>query len=165
MWPLNLLPWPLFVAAWTVILLATVFGLTGPRLLWEVYDRARGAPGADRAVRVAAAEVAVDLLDAGRGLPVRRLVRPGRTAAEVWRAVRYLGDREWVGVSRRRDRVWLLSPVVERLGKALGARRRRILAQFTELNRRRGAPGFDCGQRESASAATLVPQCRGLFES
>jgi hypothetical protein len=31
-YPLNLLPWPLFVAAWTLLLLFAVFGLTGPRL-------------------------------------------------------------------------------------------------------------------------------------
>ena len=31
--PLNLLPWPMFVAAWTILLLAAVFFLTGPRLL------------------------------------------------------------------------------------------------------------------------------------
>ena len=32
-YPLNLLPWPAFVAAWTALLLAAVFFLTGPRLL------------------------------------------------------------------------------------------------------------------------------------
>jgi hypothetical protein len=32
-YPLNLLPWPMFVAAWTVLLLAAVFFLTGPRLM------------------------------------------------------------------------------------------------------------------------------------
>jgi hypothetical protein len=32
-YPLNLLPWPIFVAAWTALLLAAVFFLTGPRLL------------------------------------------------------------------------------------------------------------------------------------
>jgi hypothetical protein len=32
-YPLNLLPWPVFVAAWTGLLLAAVFFLTGPRLL------------------------------------------------------------------------------------------------------------------------------------
>ena len=31
-YPLNLLPWPLFVGAWTLLLLFAVFGLTGPRL-------------------------------------------------------------------------------------------------------------------------------------
>jgi hypothetical protein len=33
-WPLNLLPWPLFVAAWTGILLWAAYRLTGPRLFW-----------------------------------------------------------------------------------------------------------------------------------
>ena len=32
-YPLDLLPWPIFVAAWTALLLAAVFFLTGPRLL------------------------------------------------------------------------------------------------------------------------------------
>ena len=32
-YPLNLLPWPMFVAAWTILLLAAVFFLTGPGLL------------------------------------------------------------------------------------------------------------------------------------
>ncbi len=32
-YPLNLLPWPVFVAAWTGLLLGAVFFLTGPRLL------------------------------------------------------------------------------------------------------------------------------------
>jgi hypothetical protein len=32
-YPLDLLPWPIFLAAWTALLLAAVFFLTGPRLL------------------------------------------------------------------------------------------------------------------------------------
>jgi Glycosyltransferase family 87 len=32
-YPLDLLPWPMFVAAWTLLLLGAVFFLTGPRLL------------------------------------------------------------------------------------------------------------------------------------
>ena len=32
MWPLNLLPWPMFVAAWTALLIAAVFLLTGRQL-------------------------------------------------------------------------------------------------------------------------------------
>lgn len=32
-WPLNQLPWPAFVAAWTVIVMAAVLYLTGPQLL------------------------------------------------------------------------------------------------------------------------------------
>jgi len=34
LWPLNLLPWPLFVAAWTAILIWAAYRLTGPRLFW-----------------------------------------------------------------------------------------------------------------------------------
>ena len=95
--------------------------LTGPRLLWDVYDRARAAPGEGRALRAAAAEVAVALLDAGEGMPVRRLMRPGLGAAEVARAAQYLVECGWGGTSRRRERVWLLTPAAERLGRTLGA--------------------------------------------
>jgi hypothetical protein len=34
LWPLNQLPWPLFVAAWTAILIWAAYRLTGPHLLW-----------------------------------------------------------------------------------------------------------------------------------
>jgi hypothetical protein len=34
LFPLNLLPWPVFVAAWTAILIAAAYRLTGPRLFW-----------------------------------------------------------------------------------------------------------------------------------
>jgi hypothetical protein len=33
-WPLNLLPWPVFVAVWTAILIWAAYRLTGPRWFW-----------------------------------------------------------------------------------------------------------------------------------
>jgi hypothetical protein len=33
-WPLNLLPWSVFVAAWTALLIWAAYRLTGPRLFW-----------------------------------------------------------------------------------------------------------------------------------
>jgi hypothetical protein len=66
-----------------------------------------------------AAEVVADLLEAGEGLPVRRLLRPDRQAAQLHCAIQYLVRRDWAGVSRRRDRVWLLTPIVQRLQREL----------------------------------------------
>lgn len=93
--------------------------LLGPRLLWHVYDWARGTPGVHQPVRVLAAAVAVDLLDAGEGVPVGRLVHPGHSPAEVQWALRYLVSRDWVGLSKARDRAWLCTPVRERLTESL----------------------------------------------
>ena len=113
--------------------------LLGPRLLWHVWDWARGTPRVGPAVRAAAAEVVVDLLDAGEGVPVRRLVRPGRSLAEIHWAIRYLVEQDWAGVSRRRDRVWLTTPVREKLEHDLrGAAGRPPAAMPTA--RQRGAP-------------------------
>lgn len=62
-----------------------------------------------------AAEVAIDLLDAGEGLPIRKLVRPDRPEAVLLGAVDYLVRCNWADTSSRRDRVWLTSPARERL--------------------------------------------------
>lgn len=91
----------------------TELALTGPRLLWTAIDRT-GSAG-DASVRKVAAEVAVELLDAGSGVPVRQLVRPDRPAADVAAAVDYLAARDWVGLSSRRDRVWLTTPTRQQM--------------------------------------------------
>ena len=93
--------------------------LLGPRLLWHVYDWARGTLAVPTPVRTLAAEVVVELLEAGEGLPVRRLVRTERPAAQLQCAIHYLVQRDWADVSRRRDRVWLLTPVRQRLQREL----------------------------------------------
>ena len=91
--------------------------LTGPRLVWEVIDSLRGRRPVDPPLRVAAAEVVVELFDSGEGIPLQQLVRPGRPPAAVGHAVNYLVRRDWVGVSSRRDRVWLATPARERLAR------------------------------------------------
>jgi len=91
--------------------------LTGPRLVLEAVGSLRGRKPVDPPLRVAAAEIAVELFDAGEGMPLQQLVRQDRPPAYVWRAVSYLARREWVGISSRRDRVWLATPVRERLAK------------------------------------------------
>jgi hypothetical protein len=97
----------------------TEFALLGPRLLWSVYDWARGTPAVHQPVRLLAAGLVVELLDAGEGVPVKRLARPGRTLAEVQWAVRYLQSRDWVDTSARKDRVWLTTLTRERLVRDL----------------------------------------------
>ena len=93
----------------------TEAALLGPRLLWHVYDWARGTPAVHQPARVAAAEIVVELFDAGGGVPIKRLVRPGRPLAEAHWSVKYLHSREWADVSAARDRVWLTTPTRERL--------------------------------------------------
>lgn len=94
------------------------FALTGPRLLWEVFDALRGGVGPmDQQLRVVAAEIVVEMLDAGEGKTIRALVRADRPRTDVERATNYLVKRDWAGISSRRDRVWLASSARERLGR------------------------------------------------
>ena len=97
--------------AWTEI------ALTGPRLLWEGIDSLRGRAPVDQGFRLLAAEVVVELLDAGEGLPLRKLARPERPAPTVQRVVAYLVRCQWADLSSRKDRVWLTSPVRARLAR------------------------------------------------
>lgn len=97
--------------AWTEI------ALTGPRLLWEAIDSLRGHAPVDQGFRLVAAEVVVELLDAGEGLPLRKLVLPERPAAMAQRVVAYLVRCQWADVSSCKDRVWLTSPVRARLAR------------------------------------------------
>lgn len=89
--------------------------LTGPRLLWEAIDSMRGRTVGNAELRAAAAELVCELLDAGEGRQITQLVRPGRSAAHVQYVAKYLLRMEWVGMSSKRDRVWLASNVRERL--------------------------------------------------
>jgi hypothetical protein len=93
----------------------TEVALTGPRLLWEFVDWVMQRPVGNASVRAVAAAVVLELLDAGQGLSIRQLVRADRPADVVKGAVRYLLGRDWIGTSKRGDRVWLLTPVRERL--------------------------------------------------
>ena len=96
--------------------------MLGPRMLWAFFEWLAGRQSGDAALRTAAAQVAVELLEAGEGLPVKRLIRLGRPAQEVTRCLRYLVAREWVGVSSDGRRAWLLTPARERLATRLGIR-------------------------------------------
>jgi hypothetical protein len=93
----------------------TELALLGPRLLWAFIDWIMQRPGADASVRATAAAIVVDLLQAGQGLAIRELIRPDRQKVDVLRAIKYLVSRDWVGTSRQGDRVWLSTPVRERL--------------------------------------------------
>jgi hypothetical protein len=91
--------------------------LSGPRLVWSAIDAVSGKVAVDPPLRVAAAEVAVELCDAGESRALGELVRPNRPPPVVSRAVHYLLRRHWLCISTGRDRVWLTTPVRERLEK------------------------------------------------
>ncbi len=96
--------------------------MLGPRLLWAFVEWMTGRHAGDAALRTAAAQVTVELFDAGEGLPIKRLVRPDRPAQAVIRCVEYLVAREWAGLSSDRKRAWLLTPARERLAANFGGR-------------------------------------------
>lgn len=100
-------------------MLWTEFFLIGPRLIWWGGDhwRERHA-GAPRELS-RAAEVVIDLLELDSGVHPSKLLREWETLADLAPVVRYLERQDWVGVSRRRDRVWLLTEARQRLGDEL----------------------------------------------
>ena len=97
----------------------TEVALQGPRLLWSFIDAVRGKPAGSAALRAAAAQLAVDLFDANQGLPVKQLFRHDRPPPLLDKIIRYLVALDWIGVSGQRDRVWLQSPVRDRLAAHL----------------------------------------------
>ena len=83
--------------------------LTGPRLVLEACDAARGRTRCGQAERTLAAEIVADLFEAGRGVPSKSLFKPGRPPRDVVSAVDSLTRLDWVGTSKARDRIWLSS--------------------------------------------------------
>jgi hypothetical protein len=68
----------------------------------------RGRRQIDPATRVVAARIVVELHDADSGVEVSELLRPEWTPpATISAAVNYLASAEIIGISRKRDRVWL----------------------------------------------------------
>ena len=90
--------------------------MLGPRLVGSALDGLRGRSGVDPALRQAAAELAAELFQAGEGVAIKSLVRPGRSWPQLVRCAAYLLDRDWVGVSGKGDRIWLSSLARGRLG-------------------------------------------------
>ncbi len=88
--------------------------LTGPRLLLEVYDSVWGAPKPIAGDRLMAAEIIHTLRQAGQGVEVAS-IGVGRDRAAMASAIAYLERHEWVGVSKDRQRIWLLSDAAKRL--------------------------------------------------
>ena len=95
--------------------------MLGPRMLWAFFEWLAGRQSCDAALRIAAAAVAVELLDAGEGVAIKCLVRPDRPVQAVMRCLQYLVGREWVGLSSDRKRAWLLTPARTRLAEQLGS--------------------------------------------
>lgn len=96
----------------------TEIALTGPRLTREAFEQLRGKPMMDQPLRMVAAEVAAELYDAGEGVAVKSLLRPDRPAGVLLPAIRHLKRLDWVGLSAKRDRIWLSSVCRERLRQA-----------------------------------------------
>ena len=97
---------------WT---LYTEIALLGPRLLWSAIDWWQERYAAASPVRTAAAELAVELFDAGEGRQIADLVRPDRPKSVLYPALKYLIWREWADVSAKRDRVWLGTPTKQKI--------------------------------------------------
>lgn len=88
--PLGLLPWPLFVASWTAVLLAAVAWLTGPQLLaFGVLAAAAEVEGGNIALLLACAIVLGFRWPAAWSFVLLTKVTPG--IGLLWFAVR----REW----------------------------------------------------------------------
>ena len=97
-------------------MLWTELFLIGPRLIWWGVDHWRERHTGAPLELTRAAEVVIDLLEAGGGVHPSKLLRRNETPADLTAVVRYLQRQDWVGVSKQRDRVWLLSEARERLG-------------------------------------------------
>lgn len=90
--------------------------LIGPRLIWWGVDHWRERHTGAPLELTRAAEVVIDLLAAGGGVHPSKLLRKAEAPADLAPVMRYLERQDWVGVSKQRDRVWLLSEARERLG-------------------------------------------------
>lgn len=78
LWPLNQLPWPAFVGAWTAILIGAVWYLTGPRLfLLGLAVGAMEIAGGNVHLLLAAAIVAGFRYPSAWALPLLTKVAPG----------------------------------------------------------------------------------------
>jgi hypothetical protein len=86
--------------------------LTGPVLVRSVIDAVSGKVPADPPLRVVAAQIAIEVYDAGQSVALQELVRLGRPPWVVSQAIHYLLRRGWVCMSVRRDRVLLTTPAV-----------------------------------------------------
>jgi hypothetical protein len=96
----------------------TEIALLGPRLILDVFAGASGRGSLSTAERLVAARIVLALHDAGQGVPVRDLWKiepPGLTLAQ---AMRHLRRLDWIGVAAAGDRVWLSSPIRQRLAAA-----------------------------------------------
>jgi hypothetical protein len=90
LWPLNQLPWPAFVGAWTAILIGAVWYLTGPRLfLLGLAVGAMEIAGGNVHLLLAAAIVAGFRHPGAWALPLLTKIAPG--VGLLWFAIR----REW----------------------------------------------------------------------
>lgn len=81
--------------------------LFGPKLVWSAIDRIRDADPVDQPTRTAAATIVVLLLQAEDSVRIGSLFSAQFTHEEIASALKYLHQRAWIILSRKRDRVTL----------------------------------------------------------
>ncbi len=97
-------------------LIYTEFALLGPRLVWSALDAIRGRSPMDEELRFIAARVVLELLDLDSGVPTQQLFQSvGCSQQRFQQAVQWLAGNDWLGVSRKRDRVWMNTAARARL--------------------------------------------------
>lgn len=89
--------------------------LLGPRLLLGAWHQQREILRLRRVNHAVAARIVSHLLENEDGILTGALMRGGEAPEEFNRALAYLELHDWIGVGRRKDRVWLLSDARRRL--------------------------------------------------
>ncbi|HMB96431.1 MAG TPA: hypothetical protein VKK61_10360 [Tepidisphaeraceae bacterium] len=95
----------------------TEVALLGPRLLWNAIDTLRGREEIDERLRLIAAQIVLELLDHEHAITTKQLIQPGQPTNDVIHVLNYLRQCDWIDFSRQRDKVWLSSPVRQKLAK------------------------------------------------
>ncbi len=98
-----------------VAILWLEFFLIGPRLIYWGVDHWRERHSDAPVDLERAAQVVMDLLVADGGVHPKQLLHENETLADLAPVLRYLERQDWVGIAKRRDRVWLLTEARSRL--------------------------------------------------
>jgi hypothetical protein len=89
--------------------------LTGPRFVLDAFEKMNRARRVRSVDQDRAAAIVADLLRTDRGVPIQSLVRPGERLATLDVSLAYLLFFDWIGLSKDRSRVWILTEARQRL--------------------------------------------------
>ncbi len=92
----------------------------GPYVVLEAHQAWRRDQSVALACRVRAIQVVRELWAKDGGVPVVELLSPGESRASLAGALRYLAHHDWIDLSERKDRAWLLTEARERLRDRTG---------------------------------------------